>query len=159
MRLRFPAKKTSPGPLPELPNGARWGVGPSPGLWQLYTGISAGRMLAPARPRLPAGQPGAGPGRLQPGGIRGVDSTQGGEWAGSNWSQWRGGARTPPVSPPAGAGGGAPSPQVPHVGAWAEPSPSNAPPRPLGRGRLPPAWPGEAGLRRGCGSPAAGCCS
>lgn len=60
MRLRFPAKKTSS----DLPNGARWGVGPSPGLWQLHTGISEGRMPSPARPRLPAGQPGAGPGRL-----------------------------------------------------------------------------------------------
>ena len=65
MRLRFPSKKTSPGPFPELLTGARWGVGPSLGLWQLYTGISAGRVPATAQPRLPAGQPRAGPGRLQ----------------------------------------------------------------------------------------------
>ena len=112
------------------------------------------------RPRLPTGQPGAGPGRLQPGDIPGVHQARGGEWAGAKASQWRGGTRTPPVPQLAGAGGVAPTPQVPQVGAWAEPSPSNAPPRPLGGlGRLPPAWPGKAGLRRGCGSPVAGCCS
>lgn len=41
----------------------------------------------------------------------------------------RGGLTAPRV-PTAGAGGGAPTQQVPRVGAWAELSPSNAPPRP-----------------------------
>lgn len=60
--------------------------------------------------------------------------TPGRGWRGGGFereSRSGAGPGCPPTAPQAGSsGGGAPTPPIPCQGAWAEPSPSNAPPRP-----------------------------